>query len=182
MAGLLLAIAGGAASAAGAAEPCAPMAIHAVLDDPKPGDVYMRPAGATCDRGEVEIAGRGLTGVFTASFVVRYPAALLKYEGYAGGTLLSRGDPSTPPLYLVRSSSPGLLVVTMTRFAPDGAVSVEGDATFLRLRFVRVAGGEATLDFDMGPSGAPSVRLLGTAGETIPTRAGPGHGAGVTIP
>src|SRR5262245_8691351 len=181
-ASLLLAVAGGAALAAGAPAPCTPLAVRAALEEPKPGDVYLRPGGATCDRAEVEIAARGLTGVFTASFAVRYPAALLRYEGYATGTLMSRGDPATPPLYLVRTPSPGLLVVTMTRFAPDGGVSVEGDAAFLGLRFGRVARGEATVDFDAGPSGAASVRLIGASGETIAARSGPSHGAGVTIP
>jgi hypothetical protein len=188
LAALLLATAGGMALPGGAAAPgaagapCTPLAVRAALQEPKAGDVYMQPGSATCERAEVEIAGRGLAGIFTASFTVRYPAALLRYEGYSTGTLLSRGDPATPPLYLVRTPGPGLLVVTMTRFAPDAGVSIEGDAVFLGLRFARLAAGVAGIDFDRGSVGVGPVRLLGAAGQTIAARAGPGHGASVNIP
>jgi hypothetical protein len=179
---------GGVAAPATAASPgtnptpCAPLAIRASLAEPRAGDIYLRSGPATCDRAEVEVAGRGLEGVFTVSFAVRYPAALLRYEGYATGTLMSRGSPATAPLYLVRTPTPGIVVVTMTRFAPDGGASAEGDAAFLGLRFGRVAAGNATIDFDRESPGAAPMRLLGAAGETIAARFGPGHGAGVSVP
>lgn len=168
------------ASPAATAAPCAPLAISAGLTQPKSGDIYLRPGPATCERVEVEVAGRGLEGVFTVSFSVRYPAALLRYEGYATGDMLSRGAPATAPLYLVRTPAPGVVVVTMTRFAPDSGASVAGDAVFLGMRFGRVAAGNATIDFDT--PGATTLRVLGAAGETIPARFGPGHGASVTVP
>lgn len=162
--------------------PCAPLAIRAGLAAPQAGDIYLRPGPATCDRAEVEVAGRGLAGVFTVSFAVRYPAALLRYEGYATGTMMARGSPATAPLYLVRTPAPGVVVVTMTRFAPDGGASADGDAAFLGLRFGRVAAGDATIDFDRASPGAAPMRILGAAGETIAARFGPGHGASVSIP
>jgi len=128
------------------------------------------------------VTGRGLQGVFTISFSVRYPAALLRYDGYSTGDLLARGAPATAPLYLVRTPAPGVIVVTMTRFAPDGSASAEGDAVLLGLRFGRVAAGSATIDFDSSTAGATPPRVLGTAGETIAARFGPDHGVGVSIP
>ena len=171
-----------AASPGTTAAPCAPLAIRAGLAEPKAGDIYLHPGPATCERAEVQVAGRGLDGVFTVSFAVRYPAALLRYEGYATGDLLARGSPATAPLYLVRTPAPGVVVVTMTRFAPDGGASAQGDATFVGLRFGRVAAGNATIDFDHDISGATPLRILGAAGETIAARFGPGHGAGVSVP
>ena len=128
------------------------------------------------------MVGHGLEGVFTVSFAVRYPAALLRYEGYATGDLVERGSPGTAPLYLVRTTAPGVIVVTMTRFAPDGGAPPAGDAVFLGLRFGRVAAGSATIDFDHDTAGATPTRLLGAAGETIAARFGPNHGASVSVP
>jgi hypothetical protein len=165
-----------------AAAPCAPLAVRPGLAEPRAGDIYLRAGAATCDGVEVAVTGRGLSGIFTLSFALRYPPDLLRYEGYATGTLMSRGAPATAPLYLVRTPAPGLVAVTITRFAPDAGASVEGEATLLGLRFGRAAPGEAVIDFDRGSPGGMPVRVLGAAGETVAVRSGPGHGAGVTIP
>jgi hypothetical protein len=129
----------------------------------------------------VDVLGRGLAGVFTASFRFAYPAALLKYDGYATGPLLAQGTPRTAPFYLVRTPEPGVVVVTMTRFAPDGgAATGAGDSAFLTLRFGRLAAGNATIDFD---GGAPAAqRVMGPAGEAIAARFAPNHGVAVTVP
>src|SRR5262245_58104096 len=161
---------------------CRALEARATLLEPRAGDIYLKPGAATCDRVEVDVAGRGLAGVFTASFRLVYPAALLKYDGYAAGSLLAQGTLRTAPFYLVRTPAPGVVVVTMTRFAPDGgAATGEGDGSFLTLRFSRVAAGSATIDFD-GSSPAAAQRVLGPTGEAIMARFAPDHGVAVTIP
>jgi hypothetical protein len=161
---------------------CAPLVVLPALATPQTGDIYLRGGTATCTTIEVEVAARNLDGLFTAGFDLRYPAALLKYEGYTGGPILAKGSPKTRPLFLVQNPSTGVLQVTMTRFAPDGDVAVQGRDTLLVLRFSGVAPGEGEIDFDQAADSPIAERIVNAAGVTVGASFGPGHGAAVTVP
>jgi hypothetical protein len=165
-----------------AADPCAPLAAGAVLTAPQSGDVYLRSGAAACDRIAIEVVGRGLEGVFTLGFDVRFPADRLAYDGHTAGAFLEQGTPRMPPLYLVRSTGPGSIAVSMTRFAPDPAVGADADAVIVTLRFRKAGSGSGAIDFDASPASDAAERILGADGSTRPARFGPGHGVTLTIP
>jgi len=162
--------------------PCAPIALIQHLAAPQAGDLYLRAGSATCDTIEVEIAAHALAGIFTVAFDVAYPPALLSYEGYAQGPLLVRGPPRQAPFFLVRQASPGVLQVSMTRFAPDPPVAAEGSEGLVRLRFHRVAAGSAEVDFLAGSTSAIPEKVVDGQGQVLAARFGPDHGAGVSVP
>ncbi len=167
---------------AGADETCAPLAARATLAAPQDGDVYLRAGSAACDRIALEVVGHGLEGVFTLAFDLRFPPDLLVYDGYAAGALLDQGSPHMPPLYLVRVTAPGVIAVTMTRFAPDPAVGGAGDAVIVTLRFRKAAAGTGTIDYDRTPASETAEQVLGADGAARTARFGPGHGAALTVP
>jgi hypothetical protein len=152
------------------------------LAAPHAGDLFMRAASATCDTVEVEIAAHALQGIFTVAFDVAFPAALLRYEGYAQGPLLVRGPPRQAPMFLVRQSAPGVLQVSMTRFAPDPPVAADGSEGFVRLRFSRVAAGSAQVDFIAGAASAIPEKVVDAQGQVLQARFGPDHGATIRVP
>lgn len=142
----------------------------------------MRAGTANCETIEVEIAAHALEGIFTVAFDVAFPASQLRYEGYAQGPLLVRGPPRQAPMFLVREAGPGVLQVSMTRFAPDPPVAAEGSEGLVRLRFRRVAKGSAEVDFLAGTGSAIPERVVDGQGQVLATRFGPGHGATVRVP
>ena len=85
-------------------------------------------------------------------------------------------------MFLVRQSAPGILQLSMTRFAPDPAVAAEGSEGLVRLRFRRVAAGSAPIDFLGGAASIIAERVVDGQGQTVAARFGPDHGATVTIP
>ena len=155
---------------------CRPLALHGALANPRPGDLFLRPGAVTCDQAQIEVAADAVAGVFTASFDLRYPAALVKYTGFTVGPLLMQTPVATQPLCLVQESSPGVLEVTMTRFAPDRGVAAQGSETLLVLRFARVAPGSGGVDFNLDPSSPVAERIVDDAGSVVAARFGPGHG------
>jgi hypothetical protein len=164
-----------------AATDCKPLSLHGSLANPRPGDLFLRPGTTTCDQAEVEVTADAVAGVFTASFDVRYPAALVKYTGFSVGPLLLRAPVANKPLCLVQESSPGTLQITMTRFAPDGGVSAEGLETLLVLQFARVAPGSGDVDFNLDPASPVAERIVDDAGGTVAARFGPGHGLKLSV-
>jgi hypothetical protein len=170
------------AAATGNASTCAPLAVEPTLTTPQTGDIYLRGGTATCTTIEVEVAARNLDGLFTAGFDLRFPAALLKYEGYTGGPILAKGSPKTRPFFLVQNPATGTLQVTMTRFSPDGDVAVQGRDTLLVLLFSRVAPGQGAIDFDQAADSPIVERIVNAAGVAVSARFGPGHGAAVSVP
>jgi hypothetical protein len=178
----VLAAAFPAGAAGPTAPPCAPIAVTPRLTTPAAGDVYLRAGAAACDTIEIEVAVHGLQGVFTVSFDLGYPTGVLHYEGYAQGTLLMRGPPRQTPLFLVREASPGNLLVSMTRFAPDPSVSADGSEGLVRLRFHRVAAGQAEVDFLGGTASAIAEKIVDGDGTVVAARFTPGHGASVVVP
>jgi hypothetical protein len=180
---LLTPAAAALASVTTAPSDCTPLALRPALASPVPGDIYLRAGAATCTGIDVEVAASGLAGVFTVAFDLRYPVGLLRYEGYAEGSLLSRGAPRTRPFYLVQQPAPGRIQVTMTRFSPDGAATAadQGESMIV-LRFSRVSPGSAVLDFDLDPSSPVAERVVDAGGLAVDARFGPGHGATITVP
>jgi len=188
---LLVGMEGRVAGAASADEPpspdwaavtnCKPLSLHGSLANPRPGDLFLRSGTTTCDQAEVEVTADAVAGVFTASFDLRYPAALVKYTGFSLGPLLLRAPVATKPLCLVQESSPGSLQVTMTRFAPDRGVSAEGGETLLVLKFARVAPGSGDVDFNLDPASPVAEKIVDDAGSAVAARFGPGHGLKLSV-
>lgn len=164
-----------------AATDCKPIWLHGTLANPRPGDLFLRPGSTTCDQANLEVTVDAVTGVFTASFDLRYPAALMKYTGFSLGPLLLRSPVATKPICLVQESSPGALQITMTRFAPDHGVSAEGSEALLVLNFERVAPGAGEVDFNLDPSSPVADRIVDDAGGTVAARFGPGHGLKLSV-
>ena len=160
---------------------CRPLSLHGALANPRPGDLFLRPGEVTCDQAQIEVAVDAVAGVFTASFELRYPATLVKYTGFTVGPLLQRTPVTTQPLCLVQESSPGVLEVTMTRFAPDRGVAAQGSETLLALRFTRVAPGSGDVDFNLDPASPVAERIVDDAGAAVAARFGPGHGLKLTV-
>jgi len=160
---------------------CRPISPHGSLANPRAGDLFLQAGTSTCDQAEVEVAADAITGVFTVSFDVRYPAALVKYAGFTVGPLLQRAPLGTAPLCLVQEATPGTLQVTMTRFAPDKAVAAQGIETLLVLRFARVAAGSGDVDFNLDASSPVAEKIVDDAGSAVAARFGPGHGLKLTV-
>jgi len=171
-----------AVTAPSARSTCPLPALRSALETPRPGDLYLRAGRATCTSLEIDVVAHGVEGLFTVAFDLHYPAALLKFEGHAPGPLLRRGAPRTPPLFLVRGPAPGQIQVSMTRFAPDGAVAAAGSETLITLRFTRIAGGSDRIDFALDPGSPVAERIVDDEGRTVSARFGPGHGGSATIP
>ena len=178
----VLAAARSAPLAAPAAPPCAPMTFEAALAAPAAGDLYLRPGAAACDRLEVQVAAHGVQGIFTVSFDLAYPAAVLKYDGFEPGGLLLKGAPRTRPLFLVQSPAPGVVQASLTRFAPDSAVAAEGSEVLLTLRFKRLAPGSGSVDFRLGAADGIAEHVIDAAGRAVAASFGPGHGGKVAAP
>jgi hypothetical protein len=136
----------------------------------------MAPGAVTCDQAEVEVTADAIAGVFTVSFDMRYPATLVKYSGFTLGPLMQRAPVATTPLCLVQEPVPGMLQITMTRFAPDRGVSASGNEVILVLRFARVAPGSGVVDFNLDPASSVPERIVDDAGGAVAARFGPGHG------
>jgi hypothetical protein len=168
----------GQAQGAGA---CRPLMLHGALPNPRPGDLFMAPGATTCDQAEVEVTADAIAGVFTISFDMRYPATLVKYSGFTVGPLLQRAPVATTPLCLVQEPVPGMLQITMTRFAPDRGVSASGSEVLVVLRFARVAPGSGDVDFNLDPASSVPERIVDDAGSAVAARFGPGHGLKLTV-
>jgi hypothetical protein len=178
----MLAAAGPAGATGPTPPPCSPITVTPRLTAPAAGDVYLRAGAAACDTIEIEVAVHGLQGVFTVAFDLAYPTGVLRYEGYAQGTLLMHGPPRQAPLFLVREASPGSLLVSMTRFAPDPSVSADGSEGLVRLRFHRVTAGQADVDFLGGTTSAIAEKIVDGEGAIVTARFAPGHGATIVVP
>jgi hypothetical protein len=171
-----------AAAAPEARAACPLPAFRGVLQEPRPGDLYLRAGRATCTTLEIEIAAQDVSGIFTVAFDLAYPADLLKFEGHAAGPLLTQNAPRTPPLVLARGATAGRVQVSITRFAPDGSAAAEGSEVLLTLRFSRLAAGTGSIDFGLEPASGVAERILDDKGDPVTARFGPGHGGTVAVP
>ena len=161
---------------------CSPLTFRNSLQEPRPGDLYLRAGRATCTSLEIEIAAQDVSGIFTVGFDLAYPADQLKFEGHAAGPLLTQNAPRTPPLVLARGAGAGRVQVSITRFAPDGSAAAEGSEVVLTLRFSRLAAGTGSIDFGFEPGSGVAERILDDQGEPVTARFGPGHGGTVVVP
>jgi hypothetical protein len=158
---------------------CTNLAFDRVLVTPADGDVYFEEANSTCTTLEVSVLVSNLSGIWTVGFDLTYPTTLLQYDSYTLGPLLQKGSPVNPVFHSVNSIAGGLQV-TMTRLAPDPAVSAVGSEALLTIRFKRVGPGAAAIDFNTG--GGVSESILDDGGSPRPAVFAPGHGGMVTVP
>jgi len=165
-----------------AADPCTPLSLKPLLAAPQAGDLFLRAGAATCDTLEIEVTAQDVPRLFTVSFDLSYPADLLKYDGYSMGPVLLQGPPHQTPFFLVHDQAPGVLLVSLTRLAPDTSVAATGSAGLLRLRFRKIAPGTGAIDFISGETSAIAERVVDSQGQIVTTRWTPGHGATVTVP
>jgi hypothetical protein len=161
---------------------CAPPSFEAALSEPAATDIFLAPGAATCTNLEVEVAAHAISGLFTVSFDLRYPSGILKYEGKTPGPLMRQGSPKTAPVFLVQNPEPGILIVTLTRFARDGATTATASEALLTFHFSRAGAGSGTIDFETGPSSTIAEKVLDENGLVRPARFGPGHGGVVRSP
>ncbi len=112
------------------------------------GSVAMRAGpGSTASVLELEIAATELVNVQTVDFVLAYPGALLRFDGFRPGSFLG-ADASL----ILEQASADSLTVTMTRIDPSGAT---GSGVVLTLVFTNAAGGDGRLDFVAPEAGDP---------------------------
>jgi hypothetical protein len=161
---------------------CTPPSFEPALTEPAASDIFLVPGAATCTNLEVEVAAHAISGLFTVSFDLRYPSGILKYEGKTPGPLMRQGSPKTAPVFLVHNPEPGLLIVTLTRFARDGAATATASEALMTFHFSRAGAGSGTIDFDTGPSSTIAEKILDENGLVRPARFGPGHGGVVRAP
>ena len=161
---------------------CAPLALEPALAEPAASDIFLMPGAAACTSLDVEVMAHAISGLFTVSFDLRYPAALIKYEGFTAGPLMRQESPKTAPLFLVQNPAAGVLVVTLTRFAPDGAAAAVASVALMTLRFSRAGAGSGAIDFDTGSASTVAERILDENGQARPARFGPGHGGVIRSP
>jgi hypothetical protein len=183
LAGLLLVLLGLGCSKGGGGNdvtPCTPMLFSASLTSPAAGDVSLASSSGSCDEVDIEARVTDLSGIFTVGFTINYPSSVIEYQGFTAGPLLSQGNPSTAPLFIVTNPSPGELVVSGTLFRPDSSVSAVGSATFITFHFVRVASGTQNVDFNMG--GAIANQIIDANGNVVAASFGPGHGGTIQVP
>ena len=181
LAGTLLACSGGGGGDDSDPVTCTNLNFARALATPAAGDVYLEQASASCNSVDVAVLVSNLSGIFTVSFDLAVPSALLSYQSYTTGPLLLKGNPLTPPLVVVTPAA-GSVQVTMTRFGPDAPVSASGSEALITLHFTRVGPGAAALDFDTSGGSLVTERILDDNGATLSAVFAPGHGGVVMVP
>jgi hypothetical protein len=161
---------------------CTSLSFDRALATPSAGDVYLEQAAGTCSTVDISVIVNGLSGIWSVSFDLVYPTALVQYQSYTLGPLLLKGNPQTPPLVVVQPTSGGLQV-TMTRFLGDPNVSAVGSESLIVLRFQRVAAGTGLVDFDTSAGSTVGEVILNDQGQPAASASfGPGHGGMVIVP
>lgn len=160
---------------------CTNLAFDRALVTPVDGDVYFEESTSTCTTVDVSVLVSNLSGIWTVGFDLTYPTTLLQYDSSTLGPLLQKGSPVNPVIHLVDPITGGLKV-TMTRLAPDPAVSAVGSEALLTLRFKRIGPGAAAIDFYTGGGSSVSESILDDGGLPRPAVFTPGHGGMVTVP
>jgi hypothetical protein len=157
---------------------CTNLSFDRALTTPSVGDVYLDQAAGTCSTIDIAVLVDGLSGIWSVSFDISYPTALLAYQSFTLGPLLQKGAPLKTPIVLVTTSGNDVQV-TISRFAPDPPVSATGSEILITLSFARLASGSAAIDFD--PGGISDI-ILDDHGVVRPAVFGPGHGGMVVVP
>jgi hypothetical protein len=181
---LLFAACGGGGGGSDSQSPtCSPITFDRALVSPAAGDVYLDESNATCSTIDIVILINNLSGIFTVSFDLNYPTAILDYQSFSLGPLILKGNPTTTPVVIVVPTTGGISV-TASRLAPDGPVTASGSEAFLRLRFGRIGSGSGPIDFDTSAGSHVSEVVLdnSTPANIAPASFGPGHGGMVMAP
>ena len=161
---------------------CTALSFARALQSPAVGDVYLDESNSTCSTVEIAVVASNVSGIFTTSFDISYPASRLQYSSYTLGPLMTKGPPTTTPLVLANDTG-GTLEITITRFSPDTDVNASGSEAMIYLRFARVAAGSGIIDFDTsGASSVGEVIYDQNGSPASPASFAPGHGGMVTVP
>jgi hypothetical protein len=178
---LLLGACGGGGGGNDKSPTCTPLTFDRAMVTPAAGDVYMDESTATCSSIDIVILISNLSGIFTVSFDLTFPTALLDYQSYSLGPLILKGNPTNTPVVIVVPTASGISV-TASRLAPDGSVTANGGEAFLRLRFGKVMSGTGPIDFDTSGGSHVSEVVIDENNKVAPASFGPGHGGMVVVP
>lgn len=162
--------------------PCTNLSFTPALLSPANGDVYLQGITSNCNSVDVSVSIANLSGIFTVSFDLAYPPALVSYQSYIEGPVILQGSPANTPVFVVNSASSGSLQVTMSRLLPDDGVAVTGIGSLIIVRFSRVAKGSGTIDFDSSLGSTVSETIYDKNHNVLAASFGPGHGGTVLVP
>ncbi len=178
---LMMALAGCSGGDEPDAATCNSLTFTPGITAPANGDVFLGAPLNTCSDLYLNVLIDDLSGVYTVSFDLTYPAAVLQYASCAVGPLLTKQGPQSAPLCIVTQTSAGHLTVAVSRRNPDPSVTAGRSELLATLRFQRVAAGAGAIDFDTdGATGAEAVQ--DEFGNFRPASFGPGHGGLVSVP
>ncbi|HEV8629304.1 MAG TPA: cohesin domain-containing protein, partial [Thermoanaerobaculia bacterium] len=107
----------------------------------------------------LEVRATQVTALYGVAFDLTYPNALLRLQGFRAGTFLSSGGAQISTQ--VAESSPGHLVVGLSRLGP--APGVDGSGVLLELQLDAVASGTGAFAFSNNAAYRPdgSVQSVG---------------------
>lgn len=105
--------------------------------------VVLRRQGTGNDTLVLDVAVEGVEGLYGVFFDLRYPDALLDFEGSSEGSFLNVDGAAT---VLEIAEQPGNLVVGLSRLGDVAGRS--GSGVLLTLRFRAVSGGNGSLTFE----------------------------------
>ena len=162
---------------------CTEVEFSKALISISPGDVFLRQSLlGNCSTVDIEVAVSDLSGIWTVSFDLVYPSALVDYESITLGPLLQKGSPMNPPLVIVNQGI-GNVQVTITRLLPDPSVTAVGEETLATLRFRRMGpSGSDLIDFDLSPGSTVGETIVDEFAMVQPATFEPGHGGIVMVP
>jgi len=164
--------------------PCTTASFTPAIATIAAGDVFLGELINTCDTVEVAVIVNDLSGIWTVGFDLTFPAAILAYDSRTAGPLLLQGSPAYPPVFLVNSSTPGVIQVTASRLLPDPSVSAVGNQVLMTITFRKVASGTGSIDFDDRPYPTSLVDevVLDDSGNPRPASFQPDHGGIFIVP
>ncbi len=184
-AGLTLALGackGGGGDSGSSPIPCTSLSFTPAISSASNGDVYLLQGSTSCSTVDVGVWITNVSGIFTVSFDLTYPASSVAYQSFVAGPVMSQGNPTNAPVFIVNNPSAGSLQVTMSRLHPDSSVQVTGAGLLITFRFAKVAAGTGTIDFDSSSSSLISEEIQDENGNQVAASFGPGHGGVVMVP
>lgn len=160
---------------------CSSITFTPGVTSPANADVFLAAPLNTCTDLNLNVLIDDLSGVYTVSFDLAYPAAVLRYASCAVGPLLTKQSPQSTPICVVTETGAGRLTVAVSRLNPDPSVTAGPSELLATLRFQRLTAGAGAIDFDTsGGSGPESVQ--DEFGNPRPASFGPDHGGLVSVP
>ena len=160
---------------------CTSLSFDRAMVTPGLGDIYMDQASATCSTLDVVVLVSNLTGIYTVGFDLTYPRDALQYQSYSVGPLMLKGNPSNPPVVIVKPTATGV-EIGMSRLGSDPPVGATGSEALISLRFRRIGSGAGVFDFHTGPGDTVSESVFDNSQNPAPAVWTPNHGGMVAIP